>query len=123
MKTIYRADDGTEFKEEEECRDYERQQELMAHPFKSHIYIADGTEISLKDIDRYINEIYYLDIVSVEDWEVFYELMYNEFGCFVPLHCGKWYYDTKRDEWCNFKTLEHKYQDIKKIFEQGDQTS
>lgn len=123
MKAIYRADDGTEFEEEEECRDYERQQELMAHPFKSHIYITDGTEISLKDIDRNINDIYYLDIISVEDWKVFYELMYDNYGCTIPHGPGKWYYDRTRDEWCNFAALEHKYQNIKKIFEQGDQTS
>lgn len=123
MKTIYRADDGTEFEEEEECRDYERQQKLMASPFKSHLYVLNGTEISLNELRKYIGDIYFLDIVSVEDWKTLYELMYNEFGYSVPLYCGKWYYDTKRDEWCNFQTLEHKYQDIKKIFERGDQTS
>lgn len=123
MKAIYRADDDTEFEDEEECRDYERKQELMAHPFKSHLYITNGTEIHLSNLGKYLGNIGYLDIVSNEDWEILYELMCNGFGYDVPRNPGKWYYDTRHDEWCNFQTLEHKYQGIKKIFEQGDQTS
>ena len=123
MKAIYRADDGTEFEEEEECRDYERQQELMARPFKSHIYLRGGIEMPLNELDKHISDVYYLDIVSKEDWETIKELMYENYGCAIPCCAGKWYYNTNRDEWCDFATLEHEYQRIKKIFEQGDQTS
>lgn len=123
MKTIYRANDGTEFEEERECRDYERKQELMAHPFKSHIYLLNGTEVPLSELDKHVSNIYYLDIVSREDWETLSELMYANYGYTIPCCAGKWYYDTNRDEWCDFEHLENRYLGIKKIFEQGDQIS
>lgn len=123
MKTIYRANDGTEFEESEECRDYERRQELMAHPFKSHIYLLNGTEVPLSELDKHVSNIYYLDIVSGEDWKTLSELMYGNYGYTVPCCAGKWYYDTNRDEWRDFEHLENRYLGMKKIFEQGDQTS
>lgn len=120
METIYRANDGKEFTDEMDCVNYERQQKLLKNPFKSHIYIVNGKEIPLEKIYDYISNIFYLDIVSYEDWKTLKDVMYDNYGCNLPPCSGKWYYDTTYDEWRDFESLKNRYLMIAKILEKKD---
>lgn len=79
MEIIYRADDGTLFKDEQECKDYENHFEKIRR--EVHIWDKDFNEISFDDFDweekicffKCETEVSFNAFIKELPWDVIYE--------------------------------------------------
>lgn len=116
MKTLYQADDGKIFDNEEDCYNYENRPPVN---FTSHLYTKYGEEIKLEELDDYHQIIVFMDIRTQDDLDYLKQRLYDDWGVEIPDKCGKWYYDYYRCNWYSFAEWEKEYNRIKEIFTQG----
>lgn len=118
METIFRAIDGAEFFDEDDCFDYE--QELLAHKYANDIIFLtnDYTRCSLSPINA-IECCSYMYLNTNKPDKYISELLEN---AELPIQKGLYYYDYRTDHWKNAElrihTLElelEKFQKVKKI--------
>jgi hypothetical protein len=98
-KTIYIADDGKEFNNEQDCLNYEREKkcELLYNKENVLFYNSHG-EPSQFHLDLDPDEIFYIDVSSIEaaeavkEWFDEWEDADSPFNVFAPSQ-GYFYYD------------------------------
>lgn len=118
----YIADDGTTFKDEDECRDYERMLELKKYERNIHMWDSSFQPIPVSDPDA-IDKVYYLTCDTADAVEVmnawFDDMGYsNPFEgdeCFDAL-AGRHYYYQDNDDWYEADDLIEKARGMMKIF-------
>lgn len=121
--TCYIADDGTTFKDEDECRDYERSLEIKKYERDIHMWDEHFQPIDATDATA-LDKVYYLtcdtaDAVAVmEAWfeSVGYE---SPFDCDVDYSyaAGRHYYYVDNDDWYEADDLIEKARGMMKIFD------
>lgn len=128
MRTVYIADDDTEFDSEKECRAYERRLDNLLYELQNgiHAYDEDGDviEFDVDDLEYNFEQITYIKFDNQKAIDVFTEKA-NDFGmpCFRhnierPLVVGeRYYYSYDEDAWC---CVEDKLKDINNIIEVFD---
>lgn len=114
MRTVYIADDGTEFESEIECIQYERKLSSLLHELQNGIYAYDeqGNFLDLgnwdaEELEYAFELITYIKFDNQKAIDVFVEKA-NDFGipCFEhnikrPLVVGeRYYYSYDEDAWC-----------------------
>ena len=117
--TKYIANDGKEFEDEDECRDYERK--IMV--IKGFIgYDCNGKILDPKDYCFYdwINEICYLRITDITGWNKFEEYCNNEEVFFDQgleniSENGLYFFDEDLGRWSSWDELYSKLDAIRKI--------
>ena len=125
MRTVYIADDGTEFDSEKECRAYERRLDNLLYELQNgiHAYDEDGDviEFDVDDLEYNFEQITYIKFDNQKAIDVFMEKT-NDFGMPYfrhnierPLVVGeRYYYSYDEDAWC---CVEDKLKDINNIIE------
>lgn len=128
MKTIYIADDGKEFEDENECLDYENLKSKKTKNFLNAIHAFDegGQEIkidfnnisSVYDIENMIRKTMYVTFDSLEA-RMFFDEQQEYFGYKSIHECVDHEYENddvfiynSNDEWESAKEIVKKYQDI-----------
>lgn len=118
-KTIYIADDGKEFFDEENCRFYER--ECLINP------LFDSGAIVMWDRDKKrtteTDEAFYVSVRSLPAARALKDI-FDEDGWECPcynswageLETGKFYYDEDYDKWHNLDELKFKYNSLCELF-------
>lgn len=128
MEIIYRADDGTEFTSERECRDYElKTADLFKELENVKAYDFDGTPVDFSryDLDHMedaFQRIWHIQFntekainVVIEHGKSQYGLLYIEDDLHRPVKVGeRYYYNCDKDVWF---CLEDKYKELDKIAE------
>lgn len=120
MEIIYRAFDGKEFKNEDECLSYEHQQEIKALNLQSRFFNFDGEVMDINDLYHCIENGWYMDIVSIEEARIIAEYAEREMSLVLfkdKPTIGRFYYDDSAEEWHNIEELYSVYADKLKIFE------
>lgn len=119
MDIIYRAFDGKEFEEENDCLHYER--EITANKYKNDIIgLNEGLEeINLfNGMTDFFQESYFVLIKTNEAADFIEENSSNRDFYIPSIRKGEYYYDKMDDEW---KTIDEKlnelYRDIEEITE------
>lgn len=125
MEIIYRADDGTEFENEKECREYECQTaDFFAECANVHAYDDNGSPIhfndyGFEDIEVPLQEISYIRFCTQKAIDVFQVqgvrcgLLAIEADIMRSIRVGeRYYYDWDADEWV---CLEDRYKELGKI--------
>lgn len=89
MRTVYIADDGTEFDNELDCESYEYELNV-----KNNTIIMFNEEGELLDSSNYMNieNCYYIKIKTNNDLEILQKI-YEYTGFIVPNEIGEFYYD------------------------------
>lgn len=120
MITIYRADDGTEFYDEDLCLDYERAQKAKRMNFRSRFWTKDRRPISTENLDDCIEKGWFMETASVEEAD-FINKYANEIGLRIfedgnPC-IGRFFYDDMEERWRNINELYEAYAKILNLFE------
>lgn len=87
MEIIYRANDGTEFYDEDDCVMYERKLEYRKRNLKSRFFDRKGKEMDNTDIEDCYEHAWYAEFASLEEAE-FYDKESSEL-------VGGTYFDDK----------------------------
>lgn len=96
MKIIYIADDGTQFNDEFECKDYEWK---LHHPYLKDVHCYDKDDNELQDIfseDTYGDtvKIIVFNNKAVKDLQDL--SIYTGFCCYENIsECGEWIFDDE----------------------------
>ena len=120
MQVIYRADDGTDFRSEEECEAYENQQKLKGMNFQSRFFDENGRLIPMEDIVYCVERAWYMEIATMEEARFLAEYAEREVG--IVLFAGKpttgrFYWDDNVEEWHDIEDIFNTYQSKLRIFE------
>lgn len=134
MKTVYIAEDGTEFETESKCRKYEEKLVTFLHELHNgiHAFDDDGDIIDFNDYDidcleEAFQDISYIKFDSKKAIEVFAEKA-NDFGlCDIehdihrPLEVGeRYFYDWYKDKWVCLEDKQREITEIANIFSEDN---
>lgn len=130
MRTVYIADDGTEFDSEKECRAYERRLDNLLYELQNgiHAYDEQGNFLDLgnwdlEELEYAFELISYIKFDNQKAIDVFVEKA-KDFGlpCFEhgikrPLVVGeRYYYNWHEDGWCCVENDLKNLEKIMKVF-------
>lgn len=128
MDIIYRAFDGKEFDDEEECEAYERRAQMPKELMGFKLFDDTGAETKLFDEEYRVNEeIFFIITHSAEEAEALHEVLHDE-GISSPWDkgwgtrtarefcAGEFFYDSSEDDWFDFATYEQRFLEIRKVF-------
>ena len=120
MEIIYRANDGTEFYDEDDCVEYERRLEYEKRDLKSRFFDKKGKEMNNTNIEDCYEHGWYVEFASLEEAE-FYdkETSYLVGGTYFDSKpcAGRFYYDQEEGRWRNLEELYHAYAKVLNVFE------
>ena len=120
MQVIYRADDGTDFRSEEECEAYENKKKIAAMNLQSRFFNHDGDLMDITDLYYCIENGWYMEIANMAEAQFIAEYAECEVGItlFAARPCmGRFYWDDNTEEWHNVEELYAVYEEKLKIFE------
>lgn len=118
----YIADDGTTFKDEDECIDYERGLMLKKYEHDIHMWDCNFRPIPITD-PQPLDKVYYLTCDTAEAAGVMHE-WFEDMGYSSPFDdhvdydyaAGRHYYYQDNDCWYEADDLIKKVQEMIKIF-------
>lgn len=122
--TCYIADDGTTFKDEDECCAYERSLELKKYERDIHMWDENFKPLPVTD-EKALDKVYYLTCDTADAVEVMHEwfdyMGYNspfdiDDACFAAL-AGRHYYYQDNDDWYEADDLIEKARGMMRIFD------
>lgn len=121
MEIIYRADDGTEFYNESDCKRYEERQRLNEMNLASRFWDRQGQPIEIDDLAETVEHAYYAELVTDEEAAFIDDYAYERVGCCIfeeeeDAKAGRYYFDSYHEVWKNIEELNKKYQDVLAIF-------
>lgn len=130
MEVIYRADDGTEFCTEKECRDHEmKTADFFEECANVRAYDDNGNVIDFKDYDMERMEdafenIWFVQFASQKAIDIFLEKGKREFGLLYidedirrDVKVGEiYFYDCNKNEWRCLDDVLTYYSGIAKLF-------
>ena len=119
MKIIYRADDGTEFYDEDDCERYEEIQRLSEMKLTSRFWDKSGHPLLIEDLAGTVEHAYYAEFTTDEEAIFIDTYAYEKIGCCIfedagDAKAGRYYYDTHHEKW---KNIEELYRKVLAIFE------
>lgn len=125
MEIIYRADDGTEFYDEDDCERYEEIQRLSKMNLTSRFWDSNGQLIVIEDLARTVELAYYAELTTDEEAAFIDDYAYERVGCCIfgdedEPKAGRYYYDDYHEVWKNIEELNKKYKEVLAIFGKGE---
>lgn len=130
MEIVYRAFDGKEFEEEEQCEAYERIKTTPKECMGFKLYDTDGSEVKLLDEEYRVNDdFYYIITHNTEESATLYDILHDAGisspwdnhgwkNCSERFEAGQYYYDCEDCRWKNFEDFEETYNHMLSIFNQ-----
>lgn len=122
MEIIYRADDGREFDNEEECEAYENQQKIRNMNLQSRFFDENGRLLPIEDIIYCVEHAWYMEIATMEEARFLAEYAEREVGIILfedKPQVGRFYF-IENEEWRPIEDLYQRYVKVKNIFERED---
>lgn len=126
MITLFKANDGKIFEDEDECLAYERM--LQYKDEDDSIVFADenGKIFFLSDIIKdyeLAEKIFYIYAKDYEGWSAGYEIVYKEYGCMYPDWQDHWDNSIRRRWFWDESDLEKnaKWVEIDEVYKKLDE--
>lgn len=121
MEIIYRADDGTEFYDEDDCVEYEERLRLSRMNLISRFWDRTGHPLLIDDLAETVEHTYYAELATDEEAIFIDDYAYERVGCCIfeeeeDAKAGRYYFDSYHEVWKNIEELNKKYQDVLAIF-------
>ena len=122
MEIVYRADDGTEFNNEDDCMEYEEKQQLHGIKLASHFWDRNGHPLLIEDLTGAVKYAYYAEFATDEEAVFIDSYAYKKVGCCIfedtcYAKAGRYYYDSDSDAWKNIEELNKPYREVLAVFE------
>lgn len=122
MEIVYRADDGTEFNNEDDCTEYEERQRLRKIKLTSRFWDRSGHPLLIEDLAGTVEHAYYAELATDEEAVFIDSYAYEKVGCCIfedtsYAKAGRYYYDSDYDKWKNIEELNKPYREMLAIFE------
>lgn len=112
MEIIYKAFDGKEFDDEEECLDYELKIKTENFTKNNHLAFFDkeGNRLDIS-IFKALNEAEFISISTEDAFEIVERI--GDKSCLgYPSDCGLWQWDDDHDKWIR---VDYKIEELTKI--------
>lgn len=125
MEIIYRADDGTEFYDENDCVEYEERQRLSEMNLTSRFWDRTGHPLLIEDLAGTVEHAYYAELTTDEEAAFIDDYAYERVGCCIfgdgeEPKAGRYYYDPYHEMWKNIEELNKRYQKVLAVFGEGE---
>jgi len=122
MEIIYRADDGTEFNNEDDCAEYEEKQRIGEMKLASRFWDNKGRPMAINNLAETVENAYYAELATDEEAVFIDNYAYEKVGCCIfedagDAEAGRYYYDSYRDAWKNIEELNKPYREVLAVFE------
>lgn len=120
MEIIYRADDGTDFRSQEECEVYESKKKIAAMNLQSRFFNHNGNLMDITDLYNCIEDGWYMEIANMVEAEFIADYAERDVGITLFKRkptVGRFYWDADADKWRNVEELYAAYAEKLKIFE------
>ena len=120
MQIIYRADDGTDFRSEEECEAYENKKKIAAMNLQSRFFRSDGSLMDITDLYDCIENSWYMEIADMAEAQFITEYAEREVGIVLfedKPQVGRFYWDDSVGEWHDIEDIFDAFQEKLRIFE------
>ena len=127
MRVVYIADDGTQFEDEYECKEYEYVGKMKDKFPTTRFYSNCGKPLQFVGTCEFCESLYYLDVRTQEEAELLHQFFIDcgfdspwkrgHWGEEVTASIGYYFYDTEEDRWRNIEELYAAYQKVLNIFE------
>jgi len=124
MEIIYRADDGTEFYDEDDCERYEEKQRLNEMNLTSRFWDRTGHPLLIEDLAGTVEHAYYAELTTDEEAAFIDGYVYEKVGGGIfeneeDAKAGRYYFDTYHEVWKNIEELNKKYKEVLAVFGEG----
>lgn len=129
MITLFKADDGKIFEDEDECLSYERMLQYKDEDASIIFADEDGKIFFLSDIIKdyeLAENVFYIYAKDYDGWDAGYEI-FREFGYEFPNwqnswskssnHCWFWHESNRLNEWVDFDKAFSELIEKNKIFD------
>lgn len=121
MKIIYRADDGTDFFNEDDCVEYEESQRISEMKLASRFWDNKGRPMAINNLAETVEHAYYAELATDEEAFFIDSYAYEKVGCCIfedagDAKAGRYYYDSYRDAWINIEELNKPYREVLAVF-------
>lgn len=122
MKIIYRADDGTDFFNEDDCAEYEEKQRISGMKLASRFWDNKGRPMAINNLAETVEHAYYAELATDEEAVFIDSYAYEKVGCCIfedagDAEAGRYYYDSYHDKWTNIEELNKPYREMLAVFE------
>lgn len=122
MEIVYRAYDGTEFNNEDDCVEYEEKQRLHGIKLASRFWDKKGHPLVIEDLAGTVKYAYYAELATDEEAVFIDSYAYKKVGCCIfedtgDAKAGRYYYDSDNDVWKNIEELNKQYREVLAVFE------
>lgn len=122
MEIVYRADDGTEFNNEDDCMEYEEKRRLRGMKLTSRFWDRSRHPLLIEDLAGTVEHAYYAELATDEEAVFIDSYAYEKVGCCIfedtcYAKAGRYYYDSCHDTWKNIEELNKPYREMLTIFE------
>ena len=127
MRVVYIADDGTQFEDECECKEYEYVGKMNGKFPTTRFFNCRGKLVEFIGTCEFCENLYYFDVRTQEEAELLHQF-FIDCGFDSPwkrrrwdeeltISIGYYFYDTEEDRWRNIEELYAAYQKVLNIFE------
>jgi len=121
MKCVWFADDGTQFTDEYECEEYERNLKYKNIAPTTRFFDCNGREVPFRPTAEYCERLYYIEVSNKEETPALTQ-WFDEMGYDSPWDTtnevmGRWFFDTYNNKWRNINELYDAYKEVLDVFE------
>ena len=127
MKVVYIADDGTQFEDEDECKEYEYASEMKDKFPTTRFFDIHCKPMEFVGTWEFCESLFYFDARTQEEAELLHQFfIYHGYDSpwkrqrwneKVTVSTGRYFYDTDEENWRNVEELYAVYQKMLNIFE------
>ena len=119
MRVVYIADDGTQFEDEDECKEYEYADKMKDKFPTTRFYSNRGKPMQFIGTCEFCENIFYFDVRTLEEAELLHQF-FIDCGFDSPWKRKRWDEEvtvSEEDRWRNIEELYAAYQKVLNIFE------
>ena len=127
MKIVYIANDGTQFEDEDMCREYEYADKMKGKFPTTRFYNSCGKPMQFIGTCEFCENLFYFDVRTREEAELLHQFFIDcgfdspwkpqHWGREMVISIGYYFYDTDEDRWRNIEELYVAYQKVLNVFE------
>lgn len=127
MKVVYIADDGTQFEDEDACKEYEYVDKMKGKFPTTRFFDIHCKPMKFIGTGEFCESLFYFDVRTHEEAELLHQFFIDcgfdspwkrqRWSEKVTISTGYYFYDTEEERWRNVEELYAIYKEKLKIFE------
>ena len=128
MKVVYIADDGAQFEDEDECKEYEYVNQMKGKFPTTRFFNRECQAVPFLATCEFCESLFYVEVNDFEEANRLHEwfndcgfdsIWRRDFKKGRNITLGRFFYDTKEDGWRNVDELYNAYKSVEEVFTRG----